>query len=63
VSNGLLHALVLNRNADRTLSAQNKLENEAHPYVWFPTNCGRFESGDGRLKVAEAAITIFVSSS
>jgi hypothetical protein len=28
----------LNPKPDSLLSAQNKLENEAHPYVWFPPN-------------------------
>ena len=47
--------------ADSPLSAQNNLENEAHIYVCFPPSCSRSESGDGRLKAAATAITVFVS--
>ena len=43
------------------LSAQNKPGNEAHPYVSLPPSCSRSESGDGRLKAAATAITVFVS--
>ena len=48
--------------ADIPLLARNKPENEAHPYVSSPPDCGRSESGDGCLKAAVAEIMVFVSS-
>lgn len=51
----------LGRKADSLLSAQNKPKTEAHPYVGLPPSCRSSEGGDGRLKAAAAANTVFVS--